>query len=386
MTGTSRQTRAQCRARARAGWLAAAALAGCSGEPAPEAVGPPGAWWVGRTPAVAAVLGQLGQLEGTPLARAALQLAAVLPDCPTVGARADAADFGPLLFETRCVDPGDTLAAALGRTDAEIVFALPAERGARAHGALRFDPGALVVDLSWPRADADGALALLLPGDEPAGPDRLASRGRLVHVRVRPRGGLDLGALVPADSQADRLFRLRSDLFASAVLDGTWEGAVYLPERADGMPGVALALGFRVKSAAVAAAERFLADLGETWDVHRAALRLGPAEGACLPALNVLPDFAPCYVATDGALVVGWNPASLERALAEDGGDVPGAGARLDVDLALIHRADALIARRLDTALVPLRWPWRRLRAAGEREGDTTVWRLELMLPHEARS
>src|SRR5262249_17973230 len=146
-------------------------------------------------------------------------------------------------------------------------------------------------------------------------------------------------------SQADRLFRLRSDLFASAVLDGTWEGAVYLPERAGGMPGIALALGFELRSVAVAAAEHFLADLQKTWPVHRSDYRMRAGDGACLLDLNVLPDLSPCYVATGDALVVGWNATSLERALAGPIMPAPDAAGRLDVNLALIHRADDLLAQ-----------------------------------------
>jgi hypothetical protein len=184
---------------------------------APEDPGPPGAWWVGRTPAVREVLEQLAQLEGTPVGRAARQLGAVLPDCDVVGARADRADFAQLVLETRCIGPDTALESELRRLHAEVVFALPVESGERVRGALRFGPDALVVDVSWPRPEPEGALALLVPGDEPAGPDRLARAGRVVHARVRPNHGVDLGALVPVDSQADRLFALRGDLFAGAV-------------------------------------------------------------------------------------------------------------------------------------------------------------------------
>src|SRR6266850_7886213 len=151
------------------------------------------------------------------------------------------------------------------------------------HGrARRTENGALALQLRWADPPAGGTLGLLVPGGEPAGPDRLASARRLLQLRVRPRAGLDLAALVPEGSQADRLFRLKSSLFASAVLDGTWEGAIYLPERAGGMPGIALALGFSLRAPAVAAIEHLIADLEQTWPVHRSELH-GPAgDGACL--------------------------------------------------------------------------------------------------------
>jgi hypothetical protein len=206
-----------------------------------------------------------------------------------------------------------------------------------------------------------------------------------VSVRVRPRAGLDLAALVSEGSQADLLFRLKSGIFASAVLDGTWEGAVYLPERAGGMPGIALALGFSLRSAAVAAIEHFIADLQQTWPVHRSALHRPDGEGACLPDLNVLPDLAPCYVATADALVVGWNPASLARALA---GATPGADApaRLDLNLALIQRADDLLAGAFPGSQPPLHWPWIRVLASGGEDHGALVWHVTLVPPPRTAS
>jgi hypothetical protein len=153
------------------------------------------------------------------------------------------------------------------------------------------------------------------------------------------------------------------------------------------MPGVALALGFSLRDPAVSAIEKFIADLQQTWPVHREALTLPAGAGACLPDLNVLPDLAPCYVATGDALVVGWNPASLAHALAATDvspahGDEPG---RLDVDLALIQRADDLVARALPDAPAPTRWPWARVVASGgERDGALALH--VMLLPPPAPS
>jgi hypothetical protein len=325
------------------------------------------------------ILEQLSQLEGTPLARRARQLALTLPECESIGVHAPDGDIARLAEGAHCLAAGDPLEAALRGADSDLVFAVPTAGGGPLRGALRLDESALVVDVRWAEPPADGALGLLVPGEQPAGPDRLASDGRLLHLRVRPRGGLDLAALIPAGSQADRLFRLRSGILANAVLDGAWEAAVYLPERAGGMPGVALALGFSRRSAAIAAAERFVAELQETWPVHQSELHLAGGEGACLPDLNVLPDLAPCYVATADALVVGWNPASLERALAGAMMTPPDAAGRLDVNLALIQRADDLLARHFAGAERPLAWPWRRLMASGGTDGDALVLRLTLI-------
>jgi len=162
------------------------------------------------------------------------------------------------------------------------------------------------------------------------------------------------------------------------------------------MPGIALALGFSLRSAAVAAMERFIADLQQTWPVHRSDLALPAGAGACLPDLNILPDLAPCYVATDDALIVGWNPASLARALqasrsepkaseVDKGSEfISDAPARLDLDLALIQRADDLLARALPGASPPLRWPWSRVLASGGEQDGALVLRVTLLPPPRA--
>jgi hypothetical protein len=395
LTSTSRRRRC-----ARA-WLALlalallAVLAGCRSSAPGE---PPGAWWAARTPALRALLAQLAQLEGTPIARRAHELAALLPACDVVGVHDPAGAIAVLAAPPRCLAAGDPLERLLRADGGDLVFALPRESAAALRGALRSENGALALDLRWPDPPAEGALRLLVPGDTPAGPDRLASMGRLASLRVRPRAGVDLAALVPEGSQADRLFRLKSGLLASAVLDGTWEGAVYLPERAGGMPGVALALGFSLRDPAVAAMERFIADLAKTWPVHRSAFARPEGEGACLSDLNVLPDLAPCYVATSDALVVGWNATSLARALqasrsepkaseVDEGGPAfSDAPARLDLDLALIRRADDLLARAFPDSQPPLRWPWDRVLAHGGEENGALVLRMTLVSAPERAS
>jgi hypothetical protein len=372
--------------------LALTALVGCRGSDPGE---PRGAWWAGRGPAVRELLDQLAQLEGTPLARNARELAAALPDCESVGAHAPDGDVAKLASGARCLRDGDRLEEIRRAAQSDLVFALPRAPETALRGALRSENGALALELRWADPPAGGALGLLVPGGEAAGPDRLASARRLLQLRVRPRAGLDLAALVPEGSQADRLFRLKSALLSSAVLDGTWEGAVYLPERAGGMPGVAVALGFSLRSAAIAAIERFIADLQETWPVHKSELHLAAGDGACLPDLNVLPELAPCYVATADALVVGWNPASLERALAQVSRSEPQASevqqggraanaddapARADLDLALISRADDLLARAFPGSS-PLRWPWSRVVASGGVRGGTLELRVTFVPP-----
>ena len=179
------------------------------------------------------------------------------------------------------------------------------------------------------------------------------------------------------------------------MLDGTWEAVVYAPADGRSMPDAALALGFSQPAAAVAAMEGFVRSLQQHWPVRRSFFAVDDAEGACLLDLGVLPELAPCYVASDRALVVGYNPASLRRALA-DGVRGPATGRGLVVELQHLPEADARLAAALpdlasddpgDAApRAPLVWPWPRLVADGERSGDGLVLRLALGKQAAARA
>ena len=84
--------------------------------------------------------------------------------------------------------------------------------------------------------------------------------------------------------------------------------------------------------------------------VRRSDFALGAAAGACLRDLNVLPELAPCYVATERALVIGWNEASLTPALATRAASAPdgaSASGSAVIDFARFAQADARFARRL---------------------------------------
>jgi hypothetical protein len=88
--------------------------------------------------------------------------------------------------------------------------------------------------------------------------------------------------------------------------------------------------------------------------------------GACLLDLRILPAFAPCYVATPRALVLGWNPASLARALRggpESAGEAP---SRLWLRLDRIAEADQRLraARGEPAASVERSYGWERLEVA----------------------
>jgi len=357
-------------------WIAA----GC-GEV--EAVGrwPSGAALLANTRGLDRLLEQLAKLEGTPTARLAERIRKRLPDCPTLEARAESGRVADLWQSVRCAT-GDPELAALeeARQDRELAISIPFGRDHWLGVLSTRASGDVELELRLPRTAGDGLASLAMPAAEPAGAVELSESETLIHARVRPRGGLDLASLVPPDSQGARLFRLKSELFAGVALGGVWEAAIYLPEEGDPMPRAALALNFSHRAAAVAAMEEFIRELQESWPVARSFFRLGEAEGACLLDLAIMPGFAPCYVATERALVVGWNPASLRKALDGDidAGDGLGKRSGAVVHLDRFANADRIMASALSSEAShrPLRYPWRRISAQGA--PDPSGFRLQL--------
>lgn len=361
------------------GWftaaLGAALTLACAKPPAPE-----GAFLSARTADLSLLLARLARLEGTPLGDGAAALAARLPACPAVEARTAEPDLAALLAALRCSDPPE----AAGRPG--IRFVWPLAQGEPVRGRISLDPSANAeLELELPASLADGAAGLALPGAEPPGPGVLSSAETLLHARVRSAGGIDLARLLAADSQASQMFRLKSRLFAGAVLDGTWEAAVYLPGEHDAVPPAALALGFTARAPAIAAMEQFLDELRETWPISRREFSLGKATGACLPDLHILPDFAPCYVATQHALIVGWNAASVARSVRADGSRL-GAQGGLVVEFARFAEADARIAahERAPAPAPATAPPWHRLRAVGRTEADGVRLHVQLQAERDA--
>jgi hypothetical protein len=366
--------------RATAALVALLCAAACDGGEGTAPTEPPGLLVVARTPELARLLQRLATLEGTPLARTAAELAWSLPSCAVVEARSPDGSLAGLVEGLACAPERSaltTLHAELG--GAAAVFVTPERDGARVRGRLLLDArDQAELELQIPTELAGGAAALLLPGNASPGPGVLSDADTLLHARIRPVGGLDLAALVPEGGQGDRMFRLKSRLFAGAVLDGTWEAAVYLPGEGARMPLAALALGVRAQEPAARAAEEFVAQLEETWSIRRAPFEAAGARGACLPELRILPDFAPCYVTTAQALVVGWNPASVGKAL-ERAGTALGANGGVLVQLSRFPEADLRMARAAGLApedLAP--GPWERLRGFGRAERDGIRLRLHL--------
>ena len=370
-------------------WLPTLALllAACAKPQGPQ--WPPGLLLSADRSALSTFLDSLAELEGTPLARIAKEWKAALPECAQVEASAPDADPHSLLASLRCADPAGPLAAFhASRGEHALALAFPGDGDARATALADLDGGAARATLRWP--EPEGRLADLLPGDAPAGPDRLAVADRVAHGRARSAGPLDLAAWVPSGSQGDRLFHLRDRVLSAALLDGTLELALYPPEEGAAMPRAALALGVRQADAARAAAERFLDEIGAMWRLRRAPFSAEAGTGACLPDLHLLPELAPCYALAGDALVLGWNEASLRHALGSEtapqsvaGSDAPAGDAaqpaRFDVDLAKLRAADLALAAKLGREPAALRWPWRSVHASAGRESGALRVELELV-------
>jgi hypothetical protein len=356
--------------------LALGALA-CAPDPAPPAAWPPGALLVGRASALATVAEQLARITGTPAAREALAWSAALPDCELVEAQATQASLPELRERLRCADPDGPLAAVhRDRGERALAFAWPLGQERLTGSAEVSAQGDLELRFELPGEAFPGPLALLRPGAAEPGAAVLGGSEAVVHARLRPEGGIDLPALVAQGDQADQLFALRSRLFGAAVLDGTWELALYLPAEGERTPRAALALGIRHTEVAQAAARAFLDEIEAAWPVRRTPFAVGQAQGACLPDLRVLPGLAPCYVATERALVVGWSDASVRKALDGSAPALPTSGG-LVADLARLPAADARIAAPELPSGAPV-WPWRQLVAEPVHAGSVVGLRLAL--------
>jgi len=376
-SGLTATARLACGVRRTALLALALGAAGCAPDPAPPEPWPPGALLVGRAAALASVAEQLARIEGTPAAREALAWRAALPDCDIVEAQAPQANLAALRTGLRCADPRGPLAAVhRDRGERALAFAWPLGEQ-RVSGSVDVSAnGDLELHFEVPGEAFEGPRALLRPGIAEPGPAVLGGADALLHARLRPEGGIDLPALLAQGSQADQLFALRSELFGAAILDGTWELALYLPAAGERLPRIALALGIRHTSVAQAAAARFLDEVEAAWPVQRTAFAVGDAPGACLRDLRLLPGLAPCYVATEDALVVGWNDASVRKALDGSAPALPASGG-LVADLAKLPAADARIAAPELPSGAPA-WPWRRLVAEPLHAGPSVGLRLAL--------
>jgi hypothetical protein len=354
--------------------------AGC-GEIEANERWPDGATLLADTRSLDRLLEHIERLDGTPLARRAERLRASLPNCPIVEGRAESNQMSDIWTALTCATKSaDLIALEQARNGWDIALSVPTGGGHWVSTLSISANGDVRLELRLPRVAADGLASFALPASKAAGAVELSESETLVHARVRPQGGLDLASLIPSDSQGARLFQLKSELFAGVALDGVWEMATYLPEEGKSMPRTALALNFSNRTAAVAAMEDFIGNLQESWPVARTFFRIAEAEGACLLDLAIMPGLAPCYVTTERALIVGWNPASLRKALDGHSGERDGLGGSSGAIIHLDRFADAdrILSSALSTEARPnsTRYPWKRITAKGA--PDLSGFRLQL--------
>jgi hypothetical protein len=197
----------------------------------------------------------------------------------------------------------------------------------------------------------------------------LADEGALLHLRLRSdRGAASLGKLGEGE-WAEELFGLREKAFLAMDLEGTIEIAVFEPDPGELIPPLALAIHVRRPQTAAAAMETLIAGVRKRWGVGRQAWRFGDAPGACLDDLNVLPDLAPCYVAAERALVVGWNRRSVAQALAKKAAGASAEASEVIVALDRFPAADELLRASYRSAGGPASlYPWSRAAVTGRRK------------------
>lgn len=335
--------------------LALVAGLSCASPPEdPLEAMPAGTTVLGDTGVARDLLHLLAAFPKSRAARWASDTAAVLDSCDAEFA-AHGTDLSALGSGVACSDVDDTLAPLVSwRGDHALAMSHTSESLGRISARLDRLADGFQLEGTVPAELPKGIASLLAPASEPAGTGVLATDGTLLHARLRARGGIDLVSLIPQGAQLDRMMKLRSRLFEGAVLDGTWEVAIYTPEQGQMMMPLALALGIQHKGAAVEAVGTFIDELVAEWPIHDTVHVEAGHEGACLMDLNVLPELAPCYVATDDALVLGWNPQSLSLALAP-GSEVwsrPRDGAVLHADRLAVADSHLVSRMRYDDTVV----------------------------------
>jgi len=281
---------------------------------------PDGTALVGDPAVVSAALAVAGAFPHSPAARWAGQAQQAIGSCDG-GFSAHGTDVATLPASVACNAADMTLAPLEAwRGDAAVAMTHSSDVLGRVSARLyRHDDGDLRIEGEVQGELPDGAWSLIDPADEPAGPGLLAADGALFQARLRTREGIDLASIVSRGAELDRMVKLRSKIFEGAVLDGTWEAAVYTPDPGQQMMPLVLALGVQHRGAAAEGMGTFVDELLAEWPIHRADHTATGYDGACLVDLNVLPELAPCYVVSEEAIVLAWNAQGLDLALASEG-------------------------------------------------------------------
>ena len=344
------------------------------GRPEPTAELPSGGFFSSTGASLGMAAQCLVGFPNSPASQAAPLWGALAQSCPgeVYGTGALAA------FNLQCGAPPPEVLALRG--SAAVAFGAPRTESGVIHGTLSA-PG----DHGWqgevriPIPANPGAFSLLVPAAEGPGPNVLTDHDALVHARVRAESGIDIASLVPAQSQADSLFNLKSSLLSRAVLAGTWELAIYPAPKGQVLPQAVLAIGVHA-SAARPAVDAFASQLREQWNVQRAPTAVGNWHGECIRGMRILPGLEPCWLMDEQSLVVGWNQQALVQAV---GGTITpidlGGRSGITLDFRAMSNADAILAADVNPALRfdPIRYPTNRATFTAARQGDLLVAHLD---------
>jgi len=319
--------------------------------------------------ALSRFLEHTAQLTGTPTAGYSRRLLDHASSCDELWAHLDTpnADRAPSLasdfsaLDCREDATGTSALASLVREhrgEADGFVSWPIGEDGRLELRLDVDPeGGLEIAGTLVSPTEPGGYSMLVPGSEAPAPPAITPSAALVHLRMRPADGIGLSKLIPAGSQADRLFALKGRLLEGALLTGTWELAFMPPAPGGDMPLAIAALHHRLEGPLEEALDEALDQLETTWPIRRSSRPFALAtltgstklEGGCFLDLPLLPELAPCWVVTPDALLVGYRGEAIDAALAAPAVSSPASSSHeLSMEAALGERAGGRLDVHLD--------------------------------------
>ena len=343
---------------------------GCRGETRLEDL-PPGLIAVGRAPALLPALDALGSWTDTRIAALMQAHRAAVAACPDDVSLRWTGEGAP---EIQCAIPDDLKPLRALGEDRDLTAVLPDQGGGRAWVTGDVDDrGGLDLTVNAPAPETGSVWDLVVPAEGSPGPWQLQQRDALVHLRVRQARAVDLSRLVGQGNQGETLFRLRSSLFSSTVLDQTWELAVYPAAEGFALPRMALAVGVRSEALARKAVDEYVGTLARQWSFEPQPWSSGATDGACLRKLNLLPELEPCYAFVGGGLVITWNESGLAAALDPEPGEPEQSTGT--AWLSRFRDADARLSAAFEPGAPPpvVHYPWSELRLSCALQGDRVV-------------
>jgi hypothetical protein len=362
--------------------LLCAPLTGCNQRPAVETL-PQALVLFGKTQEFIAFLNSVKIFENSPLTTFIADFADQLANCKEFELVCNSFDACTLADNTGCRGSHQQLTPVLpllGEADWMLSSDLATQQRITAWGSAGSN-NSYEVTAELRLHSKPGPISLLIPAAEAPARAALAEENSLIHFLIRPDGGLSLDPFITAESMGSKLFQLKSELFLATTLEGTWEGAFYSPAQDDLIPPMALALHTSDRNRAVQAMEEFISQLMNGWPIRRSPYSVSRWSGACISNLRVMPGLAPCYVATDRSLIIGWNPTSIEQALAqstEDRLSATASSALIAFDR--IAKADVTLG---DSSMDDVSGPesfysWTTALISGQRVGELFQLKLEL--------